>query len=196
MSEIKAVIFDCFGVLTSDGFLSFCARHFSDDTAKLEQARYLNRQVDSGAGDWESLVTELAALAEIDWATARQHLSSAGLNQPIFDFIEKTLRPAGYKIGLLSNVGANWPEKHFSKDQLALFDAVVLSYQLGVAKPDALMYETAAARLGSLPEECLFIDDQPSYCQGAETTGMAALQFMATEQTLDELSNRLNLSES
>ena len=117
MSEIKAVIFDCFGVLTSDGFLSFCERHFAGGSQKLERARYINRQVDSGAIDWRALVTELATLAGLDWATARQQLSSSGLNQPIFDFIEKTLRPAGYKIGLLSNVGANWPEKHFSKDQ-------------------------------------------------------------------------------
>jgi HAD superfamily hydrolase (TIGR01509 family) len=53
-------------------------------------------------------------------------------------------------------------------------DAVVLSYEVGVAKPDAGIYLTALERLRVAPDEAVFVDDQAAYCDGATMVGMSA----------------------
>ena len=44
---IRAFIFDCFGVLTSDGWLVYRDSHFAQGSDAYEQSRYLNKQVDA-----------------------------------------------------------------------------------------------------------------------------------------------------
>ena len=53
-------------------------------------------------------------------------------------------------------------------------DAVVLSFEVGVAKPDAGIYLTALERLRVAPDEAVFVDDQAAYCDGATATGMTS----------------------
>lgn len=187
---IKAVIFDCFGVLTSDGFFSFCDRHFADRPDLYEQARALNTKVDSGLMAWRDMVKSVAELAELDLEQAFKELSSTVINPVPFELINNQLK-SQYKIGLLSNVGYDWPRENLSAEQYQVFDEVLLSYQLGRTKPDALMYETMATRLDMLPEECLLIDDRLDFCEGAKRVGMPAIQFINNQQMLDDVRQAL-----
>lgn len=54
-------------------------------------------------------------------------------------------------------------------------DAVVLSFEVGVAKPDSAIYLAALERLGVGAADAVFVDDQDEYCAGAEAVGMRAL---------------------
>lgn len=51
-------------------------------------------------------------------------------------------------------------------------DAVVLSFEAGVAKPDPGIYRRALEAIAAAPEEAVFIDDQLTYCEGAESAGI------------------------
>ena len=51
-------------------------------------------------------------------------------------------------------------------------DAIVLSFEVGVAKPDPGIYRAALAAVGAGPEEAVFVDDQAWYCEGAEALGI------------------------
>jgi putative hydrolase of the HAD superfamily len=51
-------------------------------------------------------------------------------------------------------------------------DAVVLSFEAGVAKPDAGIYRKALEALGAEPAEAVFVDDQLAYCEGAQAVGI------------------------
>lgn len=51
-------------------------------------------------------------------------------------------------------------------------DAVVLSFEVGAAKPDERIYRTALERLGATAGEAVFVDDQAAYCDGAAALGM------------------------
>lgn len=51
-------------------------------------------------------------------------------------------------------------------------DAVVLSFEVGAAKPDERIYRTALERLGATGGEAVFVDDQAAYCDGAAALGM------------------------
>lgn len=51
-------------------------------------------------------------------------------------------------------------------------DAVVLSFEVGAAKPDPAIYLAALDRLAAHPAETVFVDDQATYCDGAAALGM------------------------
>ena len=53
------------------------------------------------------------------------------------------------------------------------FDTVLLSFEVGAAKPDPAIYKEALARLGD-PDAArtVFVDDQARYCDGAAAVGM------------------------
>jgi putative hydrolase of the HAD superfamily len=104
------------------------------------------------------------------------------------EFIKRTLKPQ-YKIGLISNIGQGWIQDFFDENQLhELFDVVVMSGVEGITKPNPLIYERAAERMGVSPNESLFIDDRPENCDGAQAIGMRSLLYVPglSEEDLGE----------
>jgi len=172
---IKAIIFDCFGVLTTDGWLPVKQRLFGHDPALFEKAGELNMRSDTGAIGYQAFLHGVAKLASRPVSEIRHAIENNVANGPLFDYI-KTLKPT-YKIGLLSNAAENWLDELFSKEQLEPFDAVSLSCESGFVKPDKRAYETIANQLGELPKDCLLIDDQERYCDGARQAGMSAVLY-------------------
>ena len=79
-------------------------------------------------------------------------------NEPIFDLI-KELKKAGYKLGIISNVGA--PLTNFlPKELVNLFDEVTLSYETKAIKPEPEIYTYHLDKSGTQPEQAVFIDDR------------------------------------
>lgn len=183
---IKAIIFDCFGVLVREGLLPFCERYFGDDEERMNEARSINRRLNTGYLDFDGYISELAALAGVEVEQARAEIATNPPNTELFAWIRNDLKPA-YKIGLLSNAGANWLDDLFTSTNVALFDATVLSYEIKIMKPDPLAYEAIANKLGVDVSECLFIDDQPYYCEAAEVVGMLAIHYQDNVQLRESL---------
>lgn len=190
-AQIEAVVFDCFGVLVTDGWRPFRTNHFAHSPELLDQATTSNKLVDAGLKDYDDFLQEMADLAQLSLEETRRQIESNVPNVPLLEFIRDTIKPR-YKIGLLSNAGANWLDTLLEPWQLALFDETVLSYQLGVVKPDKLMYETIATKLGVLTDHCLFIDDQQIFCHGAECVGMRSIVYTNPEQTIKAISEHIN----
>jgi HAD superfamily hydrolase (TIGR01509 family) len=86
--------------------------------------------------------------------------------------ILRELRARGLRTAIVSNCD------HATRqivDDLGLeheADAIVLSFEVGVAKPDPGIYRAALAAVGAGPEEAVFVDDQAWYCEGAEALGI------------------------
>lgn len=89
----KAVIFDCFGVLTSDGWLPFCRKYFSGDINKMEQARALNRRVDGGLYRYQDMIRDVAELAGVPELQARSEIENNVADERIFEFIRDVVKP-------------------------------------------------------------------------------------------------------
>lgn len=66
-------------------------------------------------------------------------------------------------------------------------DGAVLSYRLGVCKPDAGIYRAALRRAGVRPEQGLLIDDLPANVEGARRVGMHAILYSGAEALEREL---------
>jgi len=87
------------------------------------------------------------------------------------------LREQGYRLGLLSNCFGNeahWPVEF---ELNYCFDAMTLSCQVGLAKPDPDIYRLAADQLGVAPSDCVFVDDVPVYIAGAMAVGMTGVRI-------------------
>jgi HAD superfamily hydrolase (TIGR01509 family) len=110
-------------------------------------------------------------------------------NQNLLTYIGM-LKKRGYKIGLLSNVGEDWLGKFLTDAERAMFDDILLSYKVGLTKPDPLIYMMSADHLQLLPQECVFIDDRMVCIDGAKTAGMQGIlyeDFLQLESDLDRL---------
>ncbi len=187
---INAVIFDCFGVLTTDGWLAFRHRHFSKDSELWDQATVFNKRVDAGLISYADFMVGVAELAGVSAAEARHQIENNRANEQLFEYIRDHIKPH-YRIGMLSNAAENWLDTLFEPWQAALFDEVVLSCDVKATKPAPIMYETIATKLDMLPEECLFTDDQPWYVDGAAQAGMTAIVFQDTDQFIREFEEKI-----
>lgn len=184
---IRGIIFDCFGVL----YVDVTTAYFSRFPKLYEELHDLNKMSDHGFLDKETYISRVAKLTGISEAeTIKGFASEHVLNKVLVDYIP-TLRPK-YKLGLLSNVGRGWMEDFFNEHQLHdLFDETVLSGEEGLTKPNPLIFERAAGRLGLLPEECVMIDDRQENCDGAERVGMKSINFSTNELLITELEELL-----
>lgn len=183
---IKAVIFDCFGVLVGDGWLPFKRKYFGNDPDLLDQATNLNRQVDAGLMSYEDFIKSVAELSGQPYFEVKREIERNPPQEEVFEYMATKLKP-NYKIGMLSNAGANFLSTLFTPEHLELFDAVALSYETGIIKPDERAYQIIADRLAVEPEECVFIDDQERFVTAARDFGMQAVHYRDYVQAIADL---------
>lgn len=187
---IRAIIFDCFGVLATDGWLPYAEKYFGHDPDLRQKARELNRSCDLGELTYEDFIHAVAQMAGASDEFAREKIDDNEPNEPLFDYIKTSLKPR-YKLGMLSNAGANWLGEIFESEQVALFDVVALSYATGFVKPQRQAYHAIARQLGAEPAECIFIDDQLRYVEAARGVGMQAISYQDFAQMKRELEKLL-----
>ncbi len=183
---ISSIIFDCFGVLTTDAWLPFKAHYFSSNPVQFDRASELNKQSDAGLISYELFLNEVGTMSDMSGEAVRQAISNNVPNEALFDYVRELKQT--YKIGLLSNASGDWLSDLFTEEQLALFDATALSYDTRQAKPRAEAYETIADRLNEAVGNCVFIDDQERFVAGAIEAGMRGLWYRDMLQLKRELS--------
>ncbi len=81
------------------------------------------------------------------------------------------LRQAGIPIGVVSNIAFDIRGVFARSGMAELVDAYVLSYVVGVMKPDPAIFRTACARIGVRPEKTLMIGDSEDADGGATAIG-------------------------
>ncbi len=55
--------------------------------------------------------------------------------------------------------------------------AAAYSCEIGVIKPNAEIYLHALRKIGTAPEDAVFVDDVPGNLEGAKAVGMQAIQM-------------------
>lgn len=183
---IKAVIFDCFGVLAEDGWLPL-KREYIGSNKKLEQeVSDLGKQNEYGMVDNSDYLRKTARLLSIEENKLKNALSRRVPNEQLLSFIESKLKQR-YKIGLLSNANFNVITEIFTDDQASLFDASVMSYESKLIKPDPRSFRLIAERLDAELSECIFVDDVDRYCLASEDLGMKAIIYQNPEQAIRDI---------
>ena len=190
------------GVLTTDVFASFrrfCeAEGLAADTVRDRfmsdpEARALLERLETGRAREAEFEAAFAKLLGV--APERLIDRMFGFMLPDEAMLAGVLaaRRAGVRTAMLSN---SWGDDRYDQAQLErLFDAWVISGEVGVRKPDPEIYALAAERLGLPPEECVFVDDLPGNLKPARALGMATVVHRGdAAQTLAEVSELLGLS--
>jgi epoxide hydrolase-like predicted phosphatase len=91
---------------------------------------------------------------------------------------------AGIRTGLLSN---SWGNDYDRSDWHEMFDAVVISGEVGMRKPEREIFELTLERVGLPAGECVFIDDMAHNVAAAVRVGLAGIVHRSFEQTAAEL---------
>ena len=183
---IRGVIFDFGGVIHN---MRWDVAHELEQQHGLERNTLVRtlydndewRAVQVGRGDVQAW--REAAQGRLEAAAGRtlpplheQWHESWGLIPENVELV-RALRPP-YRLAVLSNADITLEDRIRNGYGIYdLFDAVICSADVGLAKPDAAAYRLAAERLGLKAEECVFIDDTRPNVAGAREVGMAAIHF-------------------
>ena len=201
MPDLTALVVDFGGVLTTSLRESFTAFVSNEgvDGEHLHTVLFadygegtLVHGIETGRITMEQFERELAAKLRTrtgDPVAAeglvRRMFAGAGADHRMIEAVRRA-RAAGLKTGLLSNSWGNRDSYEFEHFD-TLFDAVVISGEVGLRKPDPEIYALAARDLGVAPGACVFVDDIAANVRGAVAAGMVGVHHTDTDTTLGEL---------
>jgi len=111
---------------------------------------------------------------------------------PIAETVDvlRQLKAQGYPLFGLTN----WSAETFRRirpkyDFLSWFDDIVVSGEVGLAKPDPAIYEILLEAANATADQCLFIDDSAANVRAAERMGFTAIRYESPGQLQRELSS-------
>lgn len=200
----RGLLFDWGGVLTTNlfaGFAAFCQEEGIDPGLLREkflgdpEAQEMLFAFETGDMEEPEFERRLAALLGLAPERAE------GFNDRIFDRIGedrpmiealRNARGHGLRTGLLSN---SWGTHRYPRHLFGeLFDAVVISGEEGMRKPDAPIYELAIGRMELPAHEIVFVDDLDHNLEPARELGLLTIHHRDTDETLAELERLTGVS--
>ena len=200
MAKIRAVIFDFGGVLVrmvDDRPRLKLAEQLGVPLSRLDDLVFFSPSAQKASFGtitvdmhWEAVRDALGIKPQELQSFLDQYWSADDVNWELLDFI-KSLHP-GYKVGLLSNAWDNLRQTMHTRWNIdGLFDELVISAEVGMVKPNPRIFQLVLEKLGVQPAEAIFIDDMLVNVDAARQQGLAAIQFLNTQQTLASLQERL-----
>lgn len=196
-STIKAIIFDFGNVLLEWNPKNVYERYFPDDPEGIErffkEVGFMawNAKQDKGRTFKEG-VADLSAqfphYAHLIQAYHDRWKDSIGDSITGTVEILKRLKAAGYPLYGLSNWSAEtFPFAREKYDFFDLFDDIVISADVGFAKPEPEIYHIMLEKIGKPANECLFIDDSLANIEQAKQMEFVTIHFISPIQLEDEL---------
>jgi putative hydrolase of the HAD superfamily len=205
MAEIKAIVSDFGGVLTTPLIQSFMA--FQDKTGITTETLGKAMQAATEANGENPLfemergeITEVAFLDQLtdslepllghrpEMHRFREiYFEALDANQPMIDLMAE-LKAEGYRMAMLTNNVREWEplwRPMLPVDEI--FETVVDSGFVGCRKPESRIYELTLERIGEPAEACLFVDDVLVNCEGARKAGLHAVHFQDNAQAIPEI---------
>jgi putative hydrolase of the HAD superfamily len=205
MPEIKAIVCDFGGVLTTPLLAAFAA--VQDDIGVT--AENLGMAMREGLAEGEELPLfrlERGEISEDEFLDRledglesllghRPHLrnfrhtffEALDPNEAMIELMRE-LKGEGLKMAMLTNNVREWEPLWRSMLPVdEIFEEIVDSAFVGCRKPEPRIYELTLERIGMPAEACLFIDDLHTNVEGARALGMNAVQFRSNEQAIPEI---------
>lgn len=205
-----ALLVDYFGVLTTSLDDVVRAWIAADNLDPEKCAEYFGRLAHRSSfetdgpihglevGTWTPADFEVAVAAEM--VAEGLVVEPAGLLDRMFggfrvvpemvDLVAK-VRAAGVRTALVTNsFGIPYPREDWPR----LFDATVVSHEVGLRKPDPAIYELALKRLGVAADAVVFVDDMQPNIEAAAAMGMATVLHVDHETTATALKGLLGIA--
>jgi putative hydrolase of the HAD superfamily len=192
--DYRGLLIDWGGVMTTnlfDSFGAFCQREgLSADTVAThfrshEESRELLIGLETGKLSEEEFEPRFAAILGVPAPGLIDRMFAAAQPDETMLGAVRRVREQDIRTGLISN---SWGTRRYDRELLdELFDAVVLSGDVGIRKPAQEIYELGAQRIGLGPSDCVFVDDLSFNLKPAADLGMATVHHTSTAKTIAEL---------
>jgi 2-haloacid dehalogenase len=196
VGPITAAVFDLGGVLIEWDPRYLYRQLFEDETAMERFLREVctpdwNRRQDEGR-PWAEAIASLAAEHPDQRALIAAYrdrwVETLGGAVDGTTAILDDVRRAGVRPFALSNWSAEtFPIARPRFPFLESFEGIVLSGEVGIAKPDSRIFEHLLARYELDAASTVFIDDSPENVQAAVALGMIGLRFSDARSLREEL---------
>jgi putative hydrolase of the HAD superfamily len=159
------------GIAVDDWLAEWETMREDRDRGKLTVAASIARTLTAlGLEPEPGLVAELS---KRDTELSRSYIQLCADTVPFLTW----LRSHGVLTALVSNCADTTRSLLTELEIIPLVDAVVLSCEVGSMKPYPEIYVTALEELGVAAVDAVFIDDQPTFCVGAEAVGVRPIQI-------------------
>ena len=173
MKKIKSIIFDFFDVIYQDPQKVWLRVNGFERIGGFAEASDL---LDVNKIDYQEYISRFADHSGIaTWKIERDFLLYSRPDHEVIEIIGD-LNQRGYQLCLLSNANAIEirPKLHHH-DLETLFDHIIISSEVGIRKPDPKIFQLALDRLGSQPEETIFVDDSHHNISAAQALGIGGI---------------------
>ena len=191
---IKGVVFDFGGVMTTTTMPERVRPLVQDlgiDWKVLEDgfARY-RRQMDANLITMDEMYARIwsdagvSVTPEMQAKIITEDMSSYLYRDESTLAWMRDLKARGFRIGILTNMCTTFAElfRKYFPDFIALADALVVSGEERLHKPQREIYDILVDRIGIPPDSLCFIDDAEANCQGARDAGWQAVRYETTPQ--------------
>jgi putative hydrolase of the HAD superfamily len=195
----RGLLLDFGGVLTTsllEGVRRFCVECGLAPDTLLDlfrgdpAAQRLLVDVERGVIGQPEFEAGIGALLGVDHERLVERLLGTVEPEPAILAAADRARAAGIRTAVLSNSWGLHPYDPYAGWGLTeRFDALVISQDTGMRKPDPAIYTLAAERLGLPCEACVFVDDLPHNLEPARALGMTVIHKTSAEQLLTDLEN-------
>lgn len=101
--------------------------------------------------------------------------------------VVRALRTDGVRVWALTNTLSTEAQILARPEFAGVFEGLVSSHDVGLAKPDPAIYRALLERLGAEPADIVFVDDLPGHVEAARAVGLHAVRFQTTDQALADL---------
>ncbi len=193
--SIRAVFFDLGGVIVRTEYqtprqqLAERLGMEYDDLSRIVFDSETGRLAAVGAvtpqQHWEAVMKRLKRPRE-EMTTIREEFFAGDIvDRQLVDYI-RSLR-GKYKTGIISNAWSDLRENLVREKIDDAFDYIVISAEVGVAKPDPKIFRIALEQAGVSPNEAVFVDDFDFNIRGCEEAGMKGIHFKDAQSTLEQL---------
>lgn len=201
MAERTGLLLDFGGVLTTDLFASFrafCTAEGIDPDAIAKgfredpEARDLLIELETGRIDEDGFEPTFAAMLGVAEPAGLIERLMAGA-KPDHRMLNavRAAHDQGVPTGLVSN---SWGTRRYDRRMLGeIFDAIVISGEVGIRKPSKRIYELGAEAIGVPAGACIFVDDLDFNLKPVEELGMAGVHHTSAADTIPRLEELLGV---
>jgi epoxide hydrolase-like predicted phosphatase len=134
---------------------------------------------------WEAVMKRLKRPSEEMTAIREEFFAGDIVDRTLLNYI-RSLR-GKYKTGLISNNWGDLRESLVREKFDDAFDTIIISAEVGVAKPDPKIFQIALKQAGVRPNEAVFVDDFYANIEGCEKVGMKGIHFKDAPSTMQQL---------
>jgi putative hydrolase of the HAD superfamily len=205
MTDYEGLLLDFGGVVTTDFFAALgahCERlglphdSFRNLVTVDPKGRELYHQVERGELSQPAFEQKIAQLLGVQPAGLIQGLLADLRPEPLMAEAVARARTAGIRVGVITNSWGTAPYDPYAAYQLnQRFDAVVISSQVGLRKPEPAIYRLAADELAVPLGGIVFVDDIAANLQPAKELGMVVIHHVDPGRTVHDLERLLGLSD-